>query len=745
MRVGVVTFHNAFNFGATLQTWALQKALAKLGTEPCVIHYHPSVIDSLYDPYEGREGFDRTKRRWYLKLTAPERLVRLKKYSSFIQEHLKLEGDYPVYSALEENPPQLDAYITGSDQVWNSFHIGGYDPAYFLEFAPEGSRKIAYGASIGRNMILPAYRGQIRKALEDYQAISLREISTTPAVERLTKKPVKVVADPTFLLEREDYEEIRVDETREEKYILVYMMEESQEVKKMANRVSKALGYPIVQRRPVKKFANELESCYTNTPGEFLGLVSNAEYVITNSFHGTVFSLIYEKPFVSLLHSDTGSRTVDLLKSLHMEDHIVWDESKFCDMGQFEIKDVEDLRRRIAKHRTKSLQYLQEALGLIQVEKARVDCPTDILREECYGCGVCKEVCPKEAITMAEEADGFCYPKVDPEKCISCGKCEKYCIRLQDRFPEEIPQPSVYAAIHKDEQIRMASSSGGVYPELARYVIEERQGYVVGVRWNERMEAVGDIAHTMEEARAFCGSKYVKSNLEGILPRVKALLEQGETVLYTGVPCDCAALRFYLKKEYENLYVCEILCHAVPSPKILRKYLDHLEKKFDSKIVDLIFRDKSEKGWLIHRTQMVVKFESGRTLRVNARRNNYFRAFLRDFISRESCNHCDYVYDHRRGDLTIGDFWSIRDFIPEMFDDKGVSCVLANTDQGRKLWEAVAGKFQVQESTLKAAFRKNHVRPAAYHQARTEIFEQLDEEPIDELLEEYNDLKKAAD
>ena len=142
MKVGVVTFHSAFNFGATLQTWALQKALRQLGAESCVINYHPKVIDSLYDPYEGKSGFDRTKRYWYLKLTAPERLVRFQRYSAFLKKNLTLAGDYKTYEELEKNPPKLDAYITGSDQVWNSSHIGGYDPAYYLEFAPEGSRKI---------------------------------------------------------------------------------------------------------------------------------------------------------------------------------------------------------------------------------------------------------------------------------------------------------------------------------------------------------------------------------------------------------------------------------------------------------------------------------------------------------------------------------------------------------------------------------------------------------------------------
>ncbi len=745
MKVGVVTFHSAFNFGATLQTWALQKALKQIGTQPCVINYHPWIIDGLYDPYGGKTGFDRTKRHWYLKAMSPERLVRLKKYSSFIRDNLELVGDYKTYEELEKNPPKMDAYITGSDQVWNSSHTGGYDPAYFLEFAPEDSIKISYGASVGKNMVLPAYQERIRKALKSYQGISLREVSTTPAIEKLTDKRVRVVADPTLLLKREDYDEIRVDEKRDEKYILVYMMEESQEVKRLANRVSRLLGYPIVQRRAAKKFNYELKSCYTSTPGEFLGLVSNAECVITNSFHGTVFSLIYEKPFISLLHSDTGSRTVDLLRSLQMEDHIIWKAEEFYDLARFQIKDPQQLHRNMERVREKSFRFLRESLGLEQEEVPRVDCPTGILKEECYGCYACQEICPQGAITMTEEADGFYYPRTDSEKCISCGLCEKVCIRLQDALPQEQKSPLIYGAVNRDDETRMNSSSGGVFPELARYVIEEKKGCVVGVRWDENMRAVPDIAYSMDEVAAFFGSKYVKSDLNGIWPRVEQLLKDGRIVLYSGLPCECAALHAYLRKDYENLYICEILCHAAPSPKILRKYLDHLEKKFQSKVVDLNFRDKSKTGWMIHKVQMVVTFESGYVLRVNARRNNYFRAFLNDYTCRESCTRCNYVYDHRKGDITIGDYWGIQDFIPELFDDKGASCVLVNSEKGEYLWQQVSDRFESRESTLKTVFARNHSKPSPRHSIRDEIFDQLDDAAsIDLLLEEYNDLKNPT-
>ena len=161
--------------------------------------------------------------------------------------------------------------------------------------------------------------------------------------------------------------------------------------------------------------------------------------------------------------------------------------------------------------------------------------------------------------------------------------------------------------------------------------------------------------------------------------------------------------------------------------------------------MDLNFRDKRKIGWLIHEEHLIVTFESGFVLEVNAMRNNYFRAFLNDYICRESCTNCEFVYDRRTGDLTIGDYWGIQDRIPEMFDDKGASCVLIQSEKGKALWEQIAGQFEIRESTLEDVFRANHKKPSPRHSIRDEIFEQLDETAsIDQLLEEYNDLKKTV-
>ncbi|MDE7326607.1 MAG: polysaccharide pyruvyl transferase family protein [Lachnospiraceae bacterium] len=365
MKTGVVTFHSAHNYGATLQAWALQKALAKLGATPCIVNYHPQVIDRLYTVPRLNTWAKRTQYLKKKEVRKRRRKLKTKytKYQKFLREHFVFAGDYTTYEELAANPPGLDCYIAGSDQVWNPDHTGGYDPAYLLEFAPEGSRRISYAASIGRERFPAQYRQNFGEALKKFDAVSVREDSAVGAVAEVTGQEPEVVLDPTLLLLQEEYEEIKVPAKRAERYILVYMMETNRRLIQLADNISIATGLPVIQRKPGKIFRNELESFYTHTPGEFLGEVEKAEYVITNSFHGTVFSIIYGRPFLSMLHSRTGSRTVDLLRVLGLENHILYEARDFKDMKQFRIENPKELERRVEELRAHSLRFLLGALG----------------------------------------------------------------------------------------------------------------------------------------------------------------------------------------------------------------------------------------------------------------------------------------------------------------------------------------------------------------------------------------------
>lgn len=740
MKVGVITFHSANNYGAILQTWALQKVLKDYGLDSCVIHYHPDIIDRLYDPMLLKQGFSRWLKKQSIGMFSRQSLIRYNKFQSFLTRNFNLIGDFRTYKELQNAKLDLDAYIVGSDQVWNPKHIGGFDPAYYLDFAEPGKKKIAYAVSVGNDNIDAKYKEDMRKALNTFTGISVREGSIRDEVQLLCEKTVKVVLDPTMLLEKEAYEEIKIPSTRKEPYILVYMIEKNEQVIRLANKLSESLGIAVIQRRQINGLKNEAESFYTADAGEFIGLIEAAELVITNSFHGTVFSILYEKTFVSMLHSDTGSRTVDLLTSLGLQSHILYDIADFTDFSRFRIDNPKQLRKNIENLKQSSAQFLVKNLGLSDRYK-KVKCPTKITRESCYGCNACKDACPSKAIRMKEDKEGFLYPVTNMEKCTECGLCSRVCIRKHPqtiRF--EAQYPKAYSAYNKDLEVRLKSSSGGIFPALARYVIEEKEGAVAGVRFNDEMKAVADIAEDMEAVKKFSGSKYVKSDFRGMFPKIKKLLSSGRFVLYTGLPCECAGLRSYLKKDYDNLLVCELICHSAPSPKVFKRYVDSLGEKYKSRVVDINFRDK-RKGWKASDNEFVVSLENGKKRSEKTSDNIFYRTFINGFISRPSCSRCQYTYTHRAGDITLGDCWGVEAIASNMNDNQGINSVLVNTEKGDNALQAIIKGLELQQTDYKSVFVKNHKRPTTDKRRRVSFFQQLESEtkPINELLDEYGE------
>lgn len=364
MRVGVLTFHNAHNYGASLQALALQRVLKDLKCEPVLIHYHPAVIDDLYQPIH-EKGVKRVlkKTKMRLRKRPRARLKKYKRYQTFIKKNFNLLGNYVNADELKENELGLHAYITGSDQVWNPTHTGGYDKAFTLEFVKK-AKKISYAPSVGTAKVEEIYREDYKRSLSTFDSISVREESVKADIEELSGLPVSVVLDPTLLLDRKAYEVYKKPTPFKEKYILVYMMEKNKKMIALVNKISKTTGYPVIQRKLPGVFVNECGSFYTHDPGEFLGDIAGAEFVITNSFHGTVFSILYEKPFLSMLHSGTGARTVDLLTSLSLESHIIYDPDEFRELERMRIKDVEKVKEKIAELRKESIEFLKKSLSI---------------------------------------------------------------------------------------------------------------------------------------------------------------------------------------------------------------------------------------------------------------------------------------------------------------------------------------------------------------------------------------------
>ncbi|MBQ9341877.1 MAG: polysaccharide pyruvyl transferase family protein [Lachnospiraceae bacterium] len=364
MKVGVVTFHRAYNYGAVLQTWALQKALKNIGVTPFVINYHIPSMDRLYDPIRKKNPILRGLKTIKVYLTKPYHLRRRKVYRAFFAKNYDMYGDFVSADDMKNLP--FDAVITGSDQVFNTSHTGGVDPAFFLTFVHKPVRKISYAASLGGDTFKAEEEDKIAEALKTFDYLSVRERGAVFAVSALSGKDVSIVPDPTLLLSKEDYEELKepckLKGTRDGHYILVYMMERNEELIKLANKISHDTGLPIAQRSYEKIFDNETELLYEHGPDEFLSVIENADYVITNSFHGTVFSLIYEKPFLSMLHSETGLRVTDLLKEVGLTDHILYNTSEYKGIEQFNINNTESLAKRKSELKKSGIDFLKKAL-----------------------------------------------------------------------------------------------------------------------------------------------------------------------------------------------------------------------------------------------------------------------------------------------------------------------------------------------------------------------------------------------
>lgn len=688
MKIGVITVHSTEDYATILQTWAMQKLLREYDLEPGILHYRTEDKKDIYDTLEEKKGLARKMQKLMMYVFDRDSLFRYQKYQSFIKKNLHSSGNYKTYE-------ELKAAIKKKDICF-----------------------ICNGSSI-----------KLGPSEEDNPADD-NDMS-------LLKPETPVILDPTILLYKKDYEDIKIKETVGKPYILLFMDEENASAVALANKVSDITGLPVIPNKPVRNLTKGLKPFRTANPGELIGFIEGASYVITDSFHGTALSVLFEKPFVSMLPSVADGRTADLLTGLGLQSHILKDAADMNDLSVFKIENPKKLQKKLLELKQASLKILIKKLELSDRYK-KVKCPTNITKEKCYGCNACKDICPSNAIEMKADKEGFLYPVTDKEKCTNCGLCSKACIRRHPNLVKYEEQfPKAYTTYHKDLNQRLGSSSGAVFPSLAKYAIEDRKGVVVGVRYDENMKVISDIADNMEDAKAFSGSKYVKSDFRGIFPKVKGLLKEGRFVLYSGLPCECAALRSYLRKDYENLLISELVCHAAPSPKAFRKYVEYLNKKYDSKVTNIVFRNK-DNGWRIGDANMVITFENGKTETHRSVEDPYFRAFLDEFTIRSSCTNCKYTYLNRAGDITLGDCWGVKKAAPELFDNKGVSMLLVNNSKAMDVWNKVKNQFEIKENTAKEIFYKNHVKPSRDKRVRTAFFYKLNKEPIETLLTRYS-------
>ncbi len=335
-------------------------------------------------------------------------------------------------------------------------------------------------------------------------------------------------------------------------------------------------------------------------------------------------------------------------------------------------------------------------------------------KQDCSGCSACASVCPGNCIEMRADEQGFRYPHINYEECLRCGLCEQVCEKAVKNVVSEIT-PKGYGACAKDNNLRFNSSSGGVFTLLAEKVLEEN-GIVVGAALSDDFRSVRHIVvDSPNGLEALRGSKYLQSNIGDSFNKIKEYLQNDRIVLFSGTPCQVAGLKAYLKNDYENLLCIDIVCHGVPSAAVWAKYCNEIENRFEGKIDKVNFRHKKF-GWDDY--AMSVSLKDKKSLFLFKNEDPYIRLFLNDYNLRPSCYHCSHKGINRKSDITLADFWGVKNVLPELADGKGASLLLVHSEKGFRYVKAIGELVNIKEvDTIQAVNHnlsaiRSAIRPA---------------------------------
>lgn len=345
-------------------------------------------------------------------------------------------------------------------------------------------------------------------------------------------------------------------------------------------------------------------------------------------------------------------------------------------------------------------------------------------KHSCTGCGACRDICPVKAIQLVPDEERFLYPLIDKELCINCGKCDARCpvssLMKEQRCSRTI---SAYAAQTKNAEIRENSSSGGIFTEIATYILQNG-GIVFGAAFDEAFKVKHIGVEKTDCLAKLRGSKYVQSEIGITYIQAKEYLDAGRLVLFTGTPCQISGLYSFLGHDYENLYTQDIICHGVPSPLFWEQYIAYCEAKATSKLQTVCFRYKKP-SWTLYSVQL--GFANGSACSHIHTDNLYMRGFLRNLTLRPSCYSCAFKTKHRVSDFTLADFWGIENICPEMDDSKGTSLVILHSEKAHRAFGEIANNIRYKEIDIEDAIKYNSAMIASVspNTNRAEFFDSL--------------------
>jgi len=697
MKVGVLTIHDCDNFGANLQASATIHLLKELGYDAELIDYAtPDLIESkqiLRMPTSKRAIIDDIRALLMLKQVRQRR----KHFDDYREKYYRRNG-FPIRTMqeLKNCVESYDSIIVGSDQTFNLHLMGDpeYRRPYFLPFTDK--KKISFASSMGEGIgqLTTEEEDFIRESLLRFDYLSVRDKPSADFLQRLTKRELEIIADPTLDVSIDYWKKIeRAASHKKEKlqgdYIFFYSVLSAPWVVQKVESIAKKMNMKVVAVHLPNMF--EMKSSFLRKcdigPAEFLSLINNAKLVLTTSFHATVFSLLFNKDFYTFRLGE-GNRIGSLLQEMNITERFLEEKTDIHSLSLSSPIDFRLVNERIEKKREVARAFLINALGKNTAfeEKLRSDIhsnkQTDKICEEeyCTGCLACQNICPRNAIRVKDSIRYGYLPIIDHSKCIGCGACSRVCQVLHPIEGHRVL--ATYAAWARDVEVLEKGSSGGIAQVISRYFLG-RNGVVYGVAFTNDncLKHIRVDYNNKEDLDKLYGSKYVQSYTADIFRCVNKDLLDGKRVLFFGTGCQIAGLRKYLEKEYSELYLVDIICHGTPAATIFRNHLESISK--GKVISDIRFREGKD-------LRLVLSTDNKKYYNKPFYNDPYYLGFELGLTQKESCYQCPYACTSRQGDITLGDFHGLGETVPTDYQtENGSSLLLVNTEKGKILFSSV--------------------------------------------------------
>ena len=727
-KVGLMTWFGGNNYGTILQATSLRYVITKLKNECEIINYKKRAnireikrISSLFFRVKNKILFNKIDNR--------------ASFDEFRMNFLKFTDERNTYVELKELNNSFDSFICGSDQIWSPLT---FDEKYFLDFA-DNNKLISYAPSFGFNKIeSQIISRKMKELLLRFKYLSVRESTGKKIINNLTGLNAKIVLDPTLLLDKNEWEYFENKDILNEiknKYILCYFLGKSNKyckaIKKFANQNNlKIINIPVYRMKKLNKY-----NINNIGPSEFISLLKNAEYVFTDSFHGTIFSINFNKKFYTFKRfkdndrKSENSRIINILEEFNLSNRLVLN-NRIIDN---EI-DYNSVNKILIDKRKDSINFLSNAIDNVNyIEKDDNHKITDL----CSGCGACKSVCPKEAITIEQDDEGFEKYSIDKTKCINCKLCENVC-PMRNLSTKKVKEGlGLYSFKAKEEEILQKSSSGG-FSYLLSYLYNDKY-YICGSYYDKNSKIAKHIIikpNRKEELSKIQGSKYIQSKSADTFMELMNL-PKGSKAIFFGTPCQVAGLDKLLKvkKIRDNFILVDLICHGIPSAFLWNNYLSSKISKYNlnEKEVKIEFRDK-KLGW--HKKYISIH-DDDKKVSFKENIDEFYNFFSRNYIYNKSCYECPYR-ENSSADIRIGDFWG------EKFqkDKSGVSMVICMTEKGNNLIKELKKnndmKAIINEETMDDYFKYQDISNRNEPFYREELIKKIkNNEDLKKLMRKY--------